>query len=208
MNTGLCVRCAQGEGNCATPPANTELGAGLKSGFMVVDRRSGEAFESSGQESDCPDRMTAAPRSGTLLKRLVDAEHVWLQPRLGWQVRRQESNSGVFGNAITFICLRIRYPAKREAVQAVARWIFHYAERRLPLGTNSKVLRLANWPTAVSDRTGAFTSCRLCSGGHSGCRRGRASCRPETAMKFQNARDLVHSITPGGKPRLYVRQDA
>src|SRR5438128_6367119 len=35
MNTGLCVLCAQGEGSCTTPPANTSVGAGLNSGFIV-----------------------------------------------------------------------------------------------------------------------------------------------------------------------------
>src|SRR6266536_278211 len=35
MKTGLCVRCAQGDGSCATPPANTEAGAGLNSGFIA-----------------------------------------------------------------------------------------------------------------------------------------------------------------------------
>src|SRR5207247_3563996 len=34
MKTGLCALCAQGEGSCATPPANTEVGAGLNSGFI------------------------------------------------------------------------------------------------------------------------------------------------------------------------------
>src|SRR2546425_9865385 len=34
MNTGLCVLCAQGEGNCATPPANTAVGAGLNHGLL------------------------------------------------------------------------------------------------------------------------------------------------------------------------------
>src|SRR5438477_6481794 len=35
MNTGLCVLCARGEGSCAAPPANTEVGAGLNGGFIA-----------------------------------------------------------------------------------------------------------------------------------------------------------------------------
>ena len=35
MNAGLCVLCAQGEGSCATPLENTEVGAGLNSGFIA-----------------------------------------------------------------------------------------------------------------------------------------------------------------------------
>ena len=35
MNTGLCLLCAQGEGNCASPPANTSVEDGLNSGFIA-----------------------------------------------------------------------------------------------------------------------------------------------------------------------------
>src|SRR6185369_7010445 len=35
MNTGLCVLCAQGEGSCAAPLANTSVGAGLNSEFIA-----------------------------------------------------------------------------------------------------------------------------------------------------------------------------
>src|SRR2546430_3639160 len=35
MKTGLCIACAQGDGNCAMPPANTSPGAGLNNGFIL-----------------------------------------------------------------------------------------------------------------------------------------------------------------------------
>src|SRR5437879_13681895 len=35
MKTGLWIACAQGDGNCAMPPANTSLGAGLNNRFIL-----------------------------------------------------------------------------------------------------------------------------------------------------------------------------